>query len=294
MKKILLILLAITLSATILGCSKNTDNTQNETKEENIIKNTVEEKKTKKEKATTEKKADDSYLTDKEIERAYSNSSNYSERRIRISGKVFGEPEYDGEYYYFQMYADAVNDEKNTIVVTDKVDFDIKDGTYVNVDGIIYDNVEYENMFGGTLSALAIASKNVSKSSYIECVSPTIKEIPVNIPIEQNGYKITLEKIEFSESETRVYLKINNNGSDEFHFEEYDIKLIQGSKQFKTQNNYDADYPEIQTNLMSGVETSGIICFPPIDMNSKFKIYCEGYSENWEENFESYEFNIKP
>lgn len=60
MKKILLILLAIILSTIILGCSKNADNTQNETKEKTTTKNTVKEKKTKKEKATTEKKVDDS------------------------------------------------------------------------------------------------------------------------------------------------------------------------------------------------------------------------------------------
>ena len=55
----------------------------------------------------------------------------------------------------------------------------------------------------------------------------------------------------------------------------------------------DANYPEVQTDLLPGITTSGIICFPAIDMNSNFDIYFEGHSDNWNEEINTYQFIIQ-
>lgn len=232
------------------------------------------------------------YISDEDIDNAYSNPDLYLGKYIKISGKVFGEPDFEEEIVYFQMYGDPENSERNTIVKARKPNFDIKDGTFVYIEGEMAGAQEYQNAFGGTLSAMVISAENISESSYIEVMSPTVKEFQVNSTLEQNGYSINLEKVECSETETRLYLKVSNNGSEKFSIYSFDSNIIQGSTQYEEQVNYEADYPEVQTDLLVGTETYGIITFQPIDINSEFQVHIEGGSENWEENFEPFVYNI--
>ncbi len=232
------------------------------------------------------------YISDEDIDIAYSNPDLYSGKYIRISGKVFGEPEFEEEDVYFQMYGDPVNLKKNTIVKAKKPNFDIREGTYVYIEGEMAGAQEYQNAFGGTLSAMVINAESISESSYVEIMSPTLKEFQVDSTIEQYGYSITLEKVECSETETRLYLKVSNNGSEKFSVYSFDSNIIQGNTQYEEQQNYEADYPEVQTDLLVGAETYGIITFPPIDFNSEFQVYIEGASKNWEENFKPFIYNI--
>ena len=109
----------------------------------------------------------------------------------------------------------------------------------------------------------------------------------------QNECEFTLEKIEFSELETRVYLKIYNGSEDELRFYPSDSYLTQGRTQFDFESNYDADYEEPKRGIKAGIETSGIITFPPIDLNTDDCVFfADLSSSNWNSDFEIFEFVI--
>jgi len=76
---------------------------------------------------------------------------------------------------------------------------------------------------------------------------------------------VTLQKVEFAEQETRVYLKVDNNGSDNFSVYSFNSKITQDGKQFGEQDNWEAEYPQIQTDLLVGNSTEGIIVFPTLE-----------------------------
>lgn len=246
---------------------------------------------TQKESEVSEKKV---YLKKDEIDKAYSDPESASGKFIKISGQVFGEPEKDENNIYFQMYADPKNQGKNTVVVFNENNIDVNSDDYVIVKGEIQGAFDYENAFGGQLSALQINATSVKKSSYAEAVDPAEKVVEPNIPIQQYGYTINVEKVEFTSKETRVYVKITNGGSDKFYFYDFNTKIIQNGKQYECEYNYSADYTEIQSELLKGAETSGIIAFPAVDPNSQFQIYCEAHSDNWEEDFQPFIFDITP
>ncbi len=231
------------------------------------------------------------YISEADIEKAYASPDSYRGQYVKLYGKVFGEPEKHEDAVYFQMYADPENYEKNTVVFLYGVQ-DIASDDYVVVDGVISGAYEYQNMMGGTITALQIETDSVEESNYIDCCAPTIKSVDLNKTIDQKGYSVTLEKVEFSDIETRVYFTINNNGSDNFSLYEFNMKLIQNGTQYENDYNYNADYPQLQTDLMPGTTTSGIVVFPSLDPDAGAKLYCDGSCDNWRTNLEEYVFEF--
>ena len=232
------------------------------------------------------------YISDAEIENAYASPDSYEGKFIKIGGQVFGEPEiHDGEIY-FQMHAEPDKSGKNTMVHFIGNE-NISSSDYVIVDGVIKGSYDYKNMMGATIAALEIETDNVVKSNYITCCAPTIKEVVLDQTIDQYGYSITVNKIEFAENETRVYLTATNNGTNNFSIYTYSMKAVQNQTQYEQQYNYNADYEEVQSELLSGTTTSGIVVFPAMDSEMPLKIYCDGYCDNWDIDIETYVFECQ-
>lgn len=241
--------------------------------------------------APTITSAPDEYLSEDEIQYLYSKPKDYIGKRVNLSGVVFTDPEKDEEGTYFQMFQDAVNSDNNTFI-TYYDELDVENGDYVIIDGIVDRDAEGMNAFGATINAPGIIADSVIISTYQEVVSPTEKTVDNIGSQEQYGYEITVDKVEFSPIETRMYITVNNNGSSNFSVSLYSMKLVQGSKQYEQQDNYEAEYPEVQTDLIPGTTTSGVVCFPVINQADDFTLYIEGYSDNWEEEIEDYMFDI--
>ncbi|HDX9580272.1 TPA: hypothetical protein ROX88_003905 [Bacillus pseudomycoides] len=66
-----------------------------------------------------------------------------------------------------------------------------------------------ENMVGGKITAPVVKAKSATKAEYKDAFSPTKKAIDVNQKVSQNGYDITVNKIEIADEETRVYVTAN-------------------------------------------------------------------------------------
>lgn len=241
------------------------------------------------EEATT---VNETKLTESEIKQMYSNPDDFKGRKIELLGKVLSNAEYDEDAVYFQMYGDIKNSSNNTVVGFANPDFKVEEGNYVKVIGTVKDKFEGENALGGKITAPTILADSVEVLSYQEAVAPTTKEIiPENNSIDQLGYKVTINKIELSEPETRVYLTVENNGSGKFSLYDFNSILIQDGKQYENQDNWAADYPEIQTDLRVGVSTEGIITFPKIN-ESNFQLIFDGSPDDWNEKIEDYQFDI--
>ena len=232
-------------------------------------------------------------LNDTELREMYSDPDKYTGRAVKLTGKVFGDVEYSEGSVGFQMYADPSNNSMNTIVGYYGDDLTVTEGAFVKISGIVLSKFEGSNAFGGAVTAPMILAQSAEIVSYQEAVSPTIKEVvPESNSQTQLGYTVTVQKVELAASETRVYLKVDNNGSSKFNLYSFNSKLVQNGKQYEEQRNYKADYPEVQTDLLSGVSTEGIICFPAIE-NTDFQLIFEGRSDNYmDESFEPYTFNV--
>ena len=67
------------------------------------------------------------------------------------------------------------------------------------------------------------------------------------------------------------------------------IVLMQKSPR---QANREAEYPEIQSDLLVGNSTEGIIAFPKLN-DGAFTVIIDASSENWDEEIKPYTFNVE-
>lgn len=278
MKKIVALILATVLVLSLVSCGESGDAPGSENSGSGI------------ENAADSKRGDK--LTDSEVASMYTNPGKYTDRGVDLTGRVFADPEYDGNDVYFQMWGDPENSENNTIVMYSGGDVELEDGDYVKLSGYIQGVFEGENMFGAAITCPQVVAETLEIVSYKDAVAPTIEEITLSEPTQaQYGYSVTVEKVELAEKETRVYIKVDNSGSDKFSLYSFNSVIIQNGKQFEQEDNYSADYPEVQTDLNVGVSTEGIFCFPAIE-SANFQIILEGSSDNFDETLEPFVFDV--
>lgn len=213
--------------------------------------------------------ADKTYvsLTKEEIEQLYANPNVYKDRSVTLCGKV-GEIQRRKNSIAFEMLGDPTNSKTSTIVGYHDPSVNVKSGDYVKVNGTMI------RAMGKKVLVPSIYADSIEVVGYIDALSPTIKSVDIQESQTLYGHSITVEKVEFAQAETRIYLTIQNNGKDQFSIFSSQTKIVQNGKQYEYQYNPVANYPEIQMGLLPGATTEGIIAFPPLDM-CDFKVAFE-------------------
>jgi len=232
------------------------------------------------------------FLSEAELKEMYSNPNKYKNRSVELIGEVFSSPEYDydKDAVYFQMITDIGNSETNTIVKY-QGDIELKDGDFLRLQGTVFGEYEGQNAFGAILTGPQIVAESLEIISYQDAVSPTLQTIIPNEPTQiQFGYSVTIEKVELAKDETRVYIKVENGGNSKFSLYTSSSTIIQNGKQYDEQYNYDADYPNVQTDLNVGISTEGIVSYPAIE-NADFQVVFEAHSDDYDEKIETFKFD---
>lgn len=278
MKK-LIVIISLVFSTMILGACSDSDNESSS--------------------SSTNKKAEKinakGKLKEEDYEKLYSNPKKYKGYELEITGKVFAEPEKDEDGTYIQLWADPENAEKNTLVAIDNPKFKIKTNDYVKVKGIVKDEFEGENAFGGTITAPIILAESVEVIDYLTAVSPTSKEIKVEQELNQYDIKVTLQKIEIAENQTRVYVKIKNDTREKASFYSGSAKLIVGNKQLEEEyvDSETTGLQQIQSEILPGIETEGVIVYPAINLSEELvKLNAEVSSDDYDLDFKPYVFEV--
>ncbi len=234
-----------------------------------------------------------SYVDAAEIANVYASPNDYKGKYIQLTGKVFTDPEKGSTSVSFQMFHDVENSEQNTVVICRDASLDVKKGDFVKVDAKIDGVFSGANAFGGQVSALQVTADTAEISSYAEIIAPAIKTIePTNATKDQHGCVVAVTKIEIAENETRVYVTATNNSDQEMTLYSFNAKLLQGAKQIEEVYNYNADYEEVQSEILPGMSSSGIILFDRIDPDTAFQVYIEARNDNYRLDFEPYTFDI--
>src|SRR5699024_7688286 len=130
---------------------------------------------------------------------------------------------------------------------------------------------------------------------YKAAISPAQETIEVDETIEQNGYELYVAKIEIADNMTRVYAKVTNNTGDNITFYSFNAKLLIDNQQLEEEIGfYEADFPELQSDILPDMETEGVIIYPPVDADTdSMTFHAEGSSDNYELDFEPFVFEIE-
>ena len=220
----------------------------------------------------------------------YTNAKKYKGYHINIKGQVFQVMSDNGNTKGIQIWLDPDTCEQN-IMIYYNTDVEVKQGDYIICSGYIDSVTKYENAYGATLYAPLVISSDLKQATYIDVMAPTTFAIILKnlIKQEQFGYSVSVDKVEFSKKETRVYVTATNNGSAKFYFG--DAVIVQDGKQYEEINNFEAAYTEVPFELVKGVSSSGIILFPAMDVNT-FELTISVHSDNYDEELGEFAFII--
>lgn len=229
-------------------------------------------------------------MKEEELKSLFSKPEDYEYHCISKAGKIGHVIEEGYGYKAVVVYTDVDNYDDDMIVVLYGEDINVDVGDYIKYTGIVMSSRQVKS-FGYLNYRLGVRTTSWSESNYIDCVRPTLDTIDINQTQEQFGYVINIEKMEFADKESRLYLSIENNGSDKFSVYDFNVVISQNNKQYDGIYNYDAEYPKIQSELLVGNKTEGIIAYEPLS-NDLFTITIDAYSENWDEHLEPFVFVV--
>jgi len=211
---------------------------------------------------------------------------------VEIVGRVFGAAERQGNKIGWQMWADAKNREWNTIVMLEDSDFTANDGDFVKVSGQVQGAFEGENAFGAKMVVPHIVANTATIVDATAAASPAQRTAEPNESISQHGLTLTLQKVEFADDETRAFLTLVNGTNSEASFYSFNAKAVQGSTQFDAESF--SDYPEIQSELLAGIESSGVVVFPPMNPAEHTRLVFEARAGDYSLDFQPYTFEVQP
>ena len=224
-------------------------------------------------------------------EKILANPDDYEGYFVEFTGIVANVLGYDeNNYLHFQVFLD-INNWDNAVYILADTDEEYMADEYVKIRGRINGIIEGDSILGGKVTNPLVFESEIKKISYIEAASKTIKEVIVDDTQTQYGYSVTVQKVEFAENETRIYIKVENNGSSKFTVYDWNSEIEQKNHQFSYQMNWDGNYPELMDDLRPGNITEGIITFPALDIDD-FKLYLNCRSDNWNEEIDEITFDI--
>lgn len=237
------------------------------------------------------------YISESEIPNLFTSPDDYKGKYVKLTGQIFATPEQDDDRIALQVWHDPENSSNNFIVYVNGTDSTFSMNDYIVVDGEIMGEFSGENAFGGTVTAPMIEADSIEVQSYIDAVHPTIKEItPENAVSEQNGISLKVDKIEFAEDETRIYLTETNATDTKFSMWVYSIMVIQSGQQIEQDTSsmsaYEGNYAELSSDILPNASSSGVLVFPAMDSSTGFQLYAEGMSDNYELTFNPFTIDI--
>lgn len=245
--------------------------------------------------STSEEKV---YLEDSQIQQLFTDPEQFKGKYAKLSGVLLANPETDSDgSMALQIFYDTQNYDQNFIVYTDNADASLKSGDYVKVDGKVRGKFTGQNAMGAEISIPAIENASVTKSTYMDVVAPTTATLEPNVSSEQHGITASVDKVEYSDLETRVYMTVKNDSSDNVSLDVYGIKLIMDGQQIAQDNNsvssFNGNYAELNYDIAAGASSSGILVFPAIEQKKDFQVVLSNViSDNYELDFDTYTLNI--
>ena len=188
-----------------------------------------------------------------------------------------------------QVWLDPETCEQNLMIYY-STDVDVKQGDFISCSGYIDSVTKYKNAYDAELYVPLIFSTDLKKATYIDVMAPTTETIALDdLRKESSGYSVIVQKVEFSEKETRVYVSVANNGKATLYVG--DSVIIQDGKQYKATANYEANYDEIPYEIVKGASNAGVLVFPAIKTND-FELNLDIHSDDYDEKLGEYAFLI--
>lgn len=231
-------------------------------------------------------------IKEEEYQQFYSDATSLKGKKVQLSGRVY-DLEKEDKGSVVQILTDSMNGTGNVLVMLYDKELPVKIGDYVKLKGTIHGMHQGKNVYGDEINAPKVIADEFEISSYQDVLSPTKKEVVVkNALVEQNGVNFTVTKVQFAESETRIYVDVTNGTGSKLTIQNKGAKILQNGKEIPFQKNHFAGYGEVPDTLNAGERVSGILTFPKLDQ-SNFELTISASSEDSNIKFNEFKIEAK-
>src|SRR6185312_7515049 len=226
-------------------------------------------------KSTSSPTSKNNMLTNSEFVKVQNNPDDYVDQWAKLSGSFTQDPfVQDGSSWAIFDYSEGNAFDANKLVwfVYDDPTLSIKSDDCAIAEGHVKgkNTIQYK-LTGATSDIPSISLEKLTKISCLEAKYPAINTINVQQSQTQGTIKITIEKIEISNYNTRVFLKIENLGNSN-GIDFYGGPIVQGQKQYDQQPYGPSGISEKNlwyvSDIQSGVVDEGVMFFDPIQNQS--------------------------
>ncbi len=222
----------------------------------------------------------DTLLSEEETSKMFSNTADYIGQSVNLYGQIFNEASSDDSGTFFQMFCDPENGDKNVMIYVEG-GYKVKTDNIVLVKGVVTDTYTGDNAFGAEITGPIVSAKSVEDASYADAFAPALKTVDSGAKLEVAKIQIVVDKVEFAESETRLFVTVNNESSGNTDISTYSASITQGGKQYDYQENYDAKYELLPDSIKPGVSASGVLVFPSIEQSDFKFIFDVNTGDDW-------------
>ena len=191
---------------------------------------------------------------------------------VDVVGQLLDNPESRGDEVAFQMWADPNKVDWSTIVHTDKSSLGLRTDNYVRVRGEVLGSMEGENAFGGQVSAVEVDAYEVERVEAVEAIDPTQETLEVGQTQGNEGFSVTIDRLELGAKHTRAYVTARNEGSKTAKLDLYRSKIVQGENGIGQKDPYDYNLPKPKSGVRPGDETEGVVIFGRPDPSEPFQV----------------------
>lgn len=168
----------------------------------------------------------DELFTNDNYAELFSDPDAHRGEQVDVTGQLLERPENSGDELDFQTFADPENIEWNTAVYTGHTDLDLNTDDYVRVRGEVLGSFDGENAFGGGVTGPSIQASKVTGVSAGQAIDPAQEVREIDQTLGDQGFDVTLQKIEFGEASTRAYVVLTNGTGRDASFYTFDAKIL--------------------------------------------------------------------
>ena len=215
-------------------------------------------------------------ITNQSFLQVAENPEGYIGTPIRVSGHVDNKQVYDNAVgYVFTVGGFEIGQKRELWFGHNSSIQSLSIGDCVIVEGIIEGKTELVNTYGTVTEVPYFWITNYQDYQEVDCLEamhPTIAESTTSQTQQKGNAKVTIEKVQFTNQDTRIYFIIENTSVDsKLWFWHHDTVIIQDKKQFEpTFPNVFFDHPElfISHSVPYGTIEEGWLTFERVEPHS--------------------------
>jgi hypothetical protein len=228
-------------------------------------------------------------LTNANIYQAIKTPADNKGRQVEIFGQIARDPAYDRRGTYLQV-ALLAGKENADVVVRYPANLEVTQGDYVCVRGKVIGPFAGETEAGENVETVEIEATSVRPEATETVLAPPRSVWKTGSKKERRKVTVIVRRIEFSDSETRVYVEAKNL-SEERVVAQASNSFIKQGEHFYEPLATPVEYKEMPVDVSAKSAVAGILVFPSLDESEPLDFSLIVSGTGWET---AYDFTLQP